>query len=97
MEHTDQTGDVLHHPLPRLTRRVFKDLAIWMMGPGLLMGVAFPFFVMAFGVPAEYVLTPPLQPMGITQTDTHAPRSHSRRPACHQGSRRRPPLSSAGA
>jgi diguanylate cyclase (GGDEF)-like protein len=59
MDHvTDHTGDVPRHPLPRLTSRVFKDLAIWMMGLGLLMGVVFPFFVMAFGVPAQYVLTP---------------------------------------
>ncbi len=46
------------HPLPRLTKRVFTDLAIWMSGLGLAMGVAFPFFVVALGVPAEYVLTP---------------------------------------
>ncbi|MEZ5242229.1 MAG: diguanylate cyclase [Microthrixaceae bacterium] len=45
-------------PLPRLTRRVFTDLGIWMMGLGLVMGVVFPFFVMAFGVPSRYVLTP---------------------------------------
>jgi two-component system cell cycle response regulator len=46
-----------HQPLPRLTKRVFTDLAIWMTGLGLLMGVAFPFFVVAFGVPSKYVLT----------------------------------------
>lgn len=46
-------------PLPRFTKRVFTDLAIWMMGLGLVMGVAFPFFVIAFGVPATYVLTAP--------------------------------------
>ena len=45
-------------PLPRLTRRVFRDLAIWMTGLGLLMGVAFPFFVVALGVPSRYALTP---------------------------------------
>lgn len=45
-------------PLPRLTRRVFTDLGIWMMGLGLVMGTVFPFFVMAFGVPSRYVLTP---------------------------------------
>jgi diguanylate cyclase (GGDEF)-like protein len=55
---TDPPIAQLRHPLPRLTGRVFTDLAIWMMGLGLLMGVAFPFFVMAFGVPADYVLTP---------------------------------------
>ena len=45
-------------PLPRLTKRVFSDLAIWMTGLGLLMGVAFPFFVVALGVPSRYVITP---------------------------------------
>ena len=45
-------------PLPRLTKRVFTDLAIWMTGLGLIMGVAFPFFVVALGVPDRYVLTP---------------------------------------
>ena len=45
-------------PLPRITPRVFTDLAVWMMGFGLLMGLAFPFFVMLFGVPSENVLTP---------------------------------------
>ncbi len=44
--------------MPRITRRVFTDLAIWMMGFGLVIGGLFPFFVMAFGVPARYVLTP---------------------------------------
>lgn len=50
--------DTLRQPLPRLTRRVFRDLAIWMMALGFLMGVVFPFFVIAFGVPSRYVLTP---------------------------------------
>lgn len=45
-------------PLPRLTRRVFTDLGIWMMGLGFAMGVAFPFFVIALGVPSSSVLTP---------------------------------------
>jgi diguanylate cyclase (GGDEF)-like protein len=45
------------NPLPRLTTRVFTDLAIWMIGLGLVMGIVFPFFVMAFGVPSTYVLT----------------------------------------
>lgn len=53
-----QQLDEHRDPLPRLTRRVFTDLGIWMMGLGLVMGVAFPFFVMAFGVPSRYVLTP---------------------------------------
>ena len=29
-----------------------------MMGLGLVMGVVFPFFVMAFAMPSRYVLTP---------------------------------------
>ena len=46
------------NPLPRLTHKVFTDLAIWMSGLGLVMGVAFPFFAIAFGVPRTYVVTP---------------------------------------
>ena len=41
----------------RLTRKVFSDLAIWMIGLGLFMGVIFPFFVVMMGVPSEQVLT----------------------------------------
>ncbi len=46
-----------HERLPRLTKKVFTDLAIWMTGLGLLMGIVFPFFVIAFGVPSNYVLS----------------------------------------
>ena len=46
-------------PLPRLTTRVFTDLAIWMTGLGLAMGLVFPFFAVALGVPSKYVLTAP--------------------------------------
>ncbi len=55
----DVTGDGpdFHEHLPRLTTKVFTDLAIWMIGLGLVMGILFPFFVMAFGVPSEYVLS----------------------------------------
>jgi len=42
----------------RLTRKVFTDLAIWMVGLGFLMGVAFPFFCTLLGIPASQVLTP---------------------------------------
>ncbi|MDD2917879.1 GGDEF domain-containing protein [Rhodoferax sp.] len=42
----------------RLTRKVFTDLAIWMIGLGLVMGLVFPFFVGMMGVPAELALTP---------------------------------------
>lgn len=41
----------------RLTRKVFTDLAVWMIGFGLTMGVVFPFFVMAIGVPSSLVIT----------------------------------------
>ena len=42
----------------RLTNRVFHDLAIWMVAFGLLIGVAFPFFVLLLGVPFETAITP---------------------------------------
>jgi len=42
----------------RLTRKVFNDLSIWMMGFGLIIGVIFPFFVTWMGIPSEYVMTP---------------------------------------
>ena len=45
------------HPLPRLTGKVFTDLAIWMTGFGLGIGVVFPVFVTVVGVPARYVFT----------------------------------------
>ena len=44
--------------MPRITRRVFTDLAIWMTGFGLLMGIVFPPFCVAIGLPADRVLTP---------------------------------------
>jgi hypothetical protein len=53
---------------------VFTDVAVWMIGLGLLMGVAFPFFVMALGVPTGYVLTVPFFVAtigaGLVVTDT---------------------------
>lgn len=42
----------------RLTRKVFTDLAIWMIGLGLVMGLIFPFFVVMMGVQKEQALTP---------------------------------------
>lgn len=42
----------------RLTRRVFTDLAIWMIGFGLLVGIIFPLFIVLMGVPSQLVLTP---------------------------------------
>jgi diguanylate cyclase (GGDEF)-like protein len=44
--------------VPRLTRRVFVDLAIWMMGFGLLIGLVFPPFCLLLGLPASQILTP---------------------------------------
>lgn len=42
----------------RITRKVFHDLAIWMVGFGLSIGFVFPFFVMLLGVPPNIALTP---------------------------------------
>ena len=42
----------------RLTRRVFWDLAIYMVGLGLLVGAIFPVFAMMLGVPAEQARRP---------------------------------------
>ena len=42
----------------RLTRSVFDDLAIWMIGIGIVIGAVFPPMLVGFGVPAEIVLTP---------------------------------------
>lgn len=44
--------------MPRLTRRVFTDLAIWMTGFGLLIGIVFVPFCLLLGIPADHVLTP---------------------------------------
>ena len=42
----------------RLTRSVFDDLSIWMIGVGVLIGAVFPPMLVGFGVPGEIVLTP---------------------------------------
>jgi len=42
----------------RMTRKVFHDLAIWQIGFGLCIGLAFPFFVMLLGVSRADALTP---------------------------------------
>jgi len=42
----------------RLTRKVFTDLSIWMIGLGLIIGIIFPFFVSWMGIPSDLVLTP---------------------------------------
>ncbi len=43
----------------RITKKVFHDLALWMVSFGLLIGVVFPFFVLTLGVPRETALTAP--------------------------------------
>lgn len=42
----------------RLTRSVFHDLAIWMIGVGIIIGAVFPPMLVGFGVPSEITLTP---------------------------------------
>lgn len=44
--------------MPRLTGKVFTDLAIWMIAFGLLIGIIFPPFCLALGLPAERILAP---------------------------------------
>lgn len=43
---------------PRPGRRLFVDLAVWMIGFGFLAGVSFPPFVVMLGVPTELAFTP---------------------------------------
>ncbi len=42
----------------RITRKVFHDLAIWQIGFGLCIGLAFPFFIVLLGAQRSVVLTP---------------------------------------
>ena len=42
----------------RLTRSVFDDLSIWMIGVGVVIGAVFPPMLVGFGVPPQIVLTP---------------------------------------
>ena len=42
----------------RITKKIFTDLAIYMMSLGVLIGFLFPFFCIIAGVPIEIVLTP---------------------------------------
>lgn len=42
----------------RITKKVFSDLAIFMISFGVLMGIIFPFFVYVMGIPGEMVLKP---------------------------------------
>ena len=41
----------------RITKKVFNDLAIWMIGFGIIIGIVFPFFVRLFSVPTEIALS----------------------------------------
>ncbi len=41
-----------------ITKKIFNDLAIFMIGFGIVVGIAFPFFVLITGTPSSYVLTP---------------------------------------
>ena len=42
--------------LPRLSGRVMRDLHVWMIGFGLLIGLVFPFVMIPLGVPAQDAL-----------------------------------------
>ena len=44
--------------LPRLTRRAFTDLGLWMQALGLGLGVLFPFALIPLGVPSAHTLRP---------------------------------------
>ena len=44
--------------MPRFSSKLFKDLAIWMLGFGLIIGAIFPFFVSLLGIPTSYLMTP---------------------------------------
>jgi diguanylate cyclase (GGDEF)-like protein len=42
----------------RITKRVFTDLAIYMTGFGVIIGISFPFFLRLLSVPKALVMTP---------------------------------------
>ncbi len=42
----------------RITKKVFTDLALFMIGFGLIIGIIFPFFIRATGVPKSYITSP---------------------------------------
>ena len=42
----------------RITKKVFTDLTVFMVGLGVCVGIFFPFFIMIFNVPKEIVLRP---------------------------------------
>ena len=39
----------------RITKKVFTDLAIYMIGFGLIIGIIFPIFTKLIGIPSEYI------------------------------------------
>jgi two-component system, cell cycle response regulator len=41
-----------------ITKKIFSDLAIIMIGFGIVIGLFFPFFVLVTGTPSSYVMTP---------------------------------------
>lgn len=41
-----------------MKRKIFRDLAFFMIGFGILIGIIFPFFSVALGIPTSYVMTP---------------------------------------
>ncbi len=44
--------------MPRMTRKVFTDLAVWMVGLGVLVGLLFPPALVLLGVPGALTLKP---------------------------------------
>ena len=44
--------------MPRMTRKVFTDLALWMLALGIVVGLVFPPVLLLLGVPAELALRP---------------------------------------
>lgn len=44
--------------MPRLTRSIFVDLLLYMLGFGLFAGLSYPFFMPLFGVASDSVMTP---------------------------------------
>jgi diguanylate cyclase (GGDEF)-like protein len=52
--------------MPRLTRRAFVDLAVWMLGFGLLVGLAFPLVCLALGLPPSRVESAPFFASTVT-------------------------------
>jgi hypothetical protein len=45
--------------LPRMTRRVFTDLGLWMLVLGIAIGVVFPLVLVPLGIPRALVFRAP--------------------------------------